>query len=154
MPVLWEKKEKFLPKTGFFCEKTLFQGTLMQFQAPSRDFFSNKSRLLWEKINDHEKRISALEELCKQMNTNISALQTIVTALQDKDYVTSVVPIVKGGETIGYTITFSKSQPITIYHGENGEDGKDGADGYTPQIGVKQDTDNVYYWTLPAGCSG
>ena len=95
--------------------------------------------LLWEKINDHEKRIAALEELCKQMNTNISALQAIVTALQDNDYVTGVAPITKEGETIGYTITFSKSDPITIYHGK---------DGHTPQLCVKPDTDNIYYWTL------
>ena len=104
-----------------------------------------------EAIKDHEQRIAALEELCKQMNTNISSLQTIIEALQNKDYVTAVVPIVKDGITIGYTITFSKSQPVTIYHGEDGKDGangQDGKDGYTPQIGVKQDEDGVYYWTL------
>ncbi|MBE6197525.1 MAG: hypothetical protein E7141_02475 [Rikenellaceae bacterium] len=104
-----------------------------------------------EAIKDHEQRIAALEELCKQMNTNISSLQTIVEALQNKDYVTAVVPVVKDGITIGYTITFSKLQPVTIYHGEDGKDGadgKDGKDGYTPQIGVKQDTDGIYYWTL------
>ena len=104
-----------------------------------------------ETIKDHEQRIATLEELCKQMNTNISSLQTIVEALQNKDYVTAVVPVVKDGITIGYTITFSKSQPVTLYHGEDGKDGangQDGKDGYTPQIGVKQDEDGVYYWTL------
>ncbi len=132
---------------------TLFCGVL--FSSCSETFDDSK---IWDKlyehdqaIKDHEQRISALEELCKQMNTNISSLQTIVTALQNNDYVTGVAPITKDGETIGYTITFSKSEPITIYHGKDGTDGKDGADGidgYTPQIGVKQDTDNVYYWTL------
>ena len=104
-----------------------------------------------ETIKDHEQRIAALEELCKQMNTNISSLQTIVEALQNKDYVTAVVPVVKDRITIGYTITFSKSQPVTVYHGEDGKDGangQDGKDGYTPQIGVKQDEEGVYYWTL------
>jgi hypothetical protein len=107
---------------------------------------------IWEKLDeygetlkDHEQRISELEELCKQMNTNISSLQAIVAALQNNDYVTAVVPVVKDGATIGYTITFSKSQPITIYHGQDGKDGADGKDGYTPQIGVKQDTDGIYY---------
>ena len=106
---------------------------------------------IWLKLDDHESRITNLEELCKQMNTNISSLQTIVTALQNNDYVTGVTPITKNGEVIGYTITFTKSQPITIYHGEdgkNGANGKDGKDGYTPQIGVKQDSDGIYYWTL------
>lgn len=35
-----------------------------------------------EAIKDHEQRISTLEELCRQMNTNIDALQAIVEALQ------------------------------------------------------------------------
>lgn len=110
--------------------------------------------LIWDKLNNHENRISTLEELCKQMNTNIGALQTIVTALQNNDYVTSVIPIQKDGTVIGYTITFTKSQPITIYHGTdgkngaNGADGKDGKDGYTPQIGVAQHIDGIYYWTI------
>ena len=54
------------------------------------------------------------------MNTNISSLQTIVTALQNNDYVTGATPLMKDGKEIGYTITFSKSNPITIYHGKDG----------------------------------
>lgn len=30
----------------------------------------------------------------------------------------------------------------------NGQDGSDGKDGVTPVVGVKQDTDGIYYWTL------
>ena len=112
------------------------------------------------RVDNLENRVAKLEELCKQMNTNISSLQSLVTALQNNDYVTGVTPITKNGETIGYTITFTKSQPITIYHGEDGKDGQngtdgkdgvngtDGQDGHTPIIGVKQDTDGIYYWTL------
>ncbi|MBP3564567.1 MAG: leucine-rich repeat protein [Alistipes sp.] len=109
---------------------------------------------LWNDLNSLEARVAKLEELCKQMNTNISSLQTIVSALQSNDYVTGVTPITKDGEIIGYTITFKKSQPITIYHGEDGKDGKDGQngkdgkDGQTPNIGVKKDVDGIYYWTL------
>ena len=106
------------------------------------------------RVDDLENRVTKLEELCKQMNTNISSLQALVNALQDNDYITGVTPITKDGETIGYTISFAKSAPITIYHGEDGKDGQDGKpgedgnDGSTPIIGVKQDTDGVYYWTL------
>lgn len=110
---------------------------------------------IWDKLNeqeqtlnDHEKRIAALEELCKQMNTNINALQALVEALEKRDYVTNVSPVRKDGEVIGYTISFADSDTITIYHGENGKDGADGKDGYTPQIGVMKDTDGIYYWTL------
>ena len=106
------------------------------------------------RVDDLENRVSKLEELCKQMNTNISSLQALINALQDNDYITGVTPITKDGETIGYTISFAKRAPITIYHGEDGKDGQDGKpgedgnDGSTPIIGVKQDTDGVYYWTL------
>ena len=103
---------------------------------------------IWDKLNDHESRITALEELCKQMNTNIDALQTIVEALEKRDYITNVSPVRKDGEVIGYTISFADSDTITIYHGENGQDGADGKDGYTPQIGVMKDTDGIYYWTI------
>ncbi len=97
---------------------------------------------VWDEFNKYNERLTKLEQLCQQMNTNISSLQAIVTALQNNDYVTSVVPINQNGVEVGYVITFSKSGTITIYHG------KDGKDGYTPQIGVKKDCDNIYYWTL------
>jgi len=97
---------------------------------------------LWNSVHGLENRVAKLEELCKQMNTNISSLQTIVTALQNNVYVTGTTPLMKDGKEIGYTITFSKGNPITIYHG------KDGEDGTTPTISVKKDTDGVYYWTL------
>ena len=119
---------------------------------------------LWDSIHGIENqittldaRVTRLEELCKEMNTNITALQTIVNVLQSNDYITSVTEVKKGGEVIGYTITFGKHNPITIYHGENGTDGRDGKDGkdgtngqdgHTPVIGVAQDTDGIYYWTL------
>lgn len=103
---------------------------------------------LWDGLNSLEARVAKLEELCKQMNTNISSLQTLVAALQSNDYVTGITPVTKSGETIGYTITFSKSNPITIYHGEDGKDGTNGKDGHTPVVGVKKHTDGVYYWTL------
>ncbi len=114
---------------------------------------------IWDKLDDHESRISQLEELCKQMNTNISSLQTLVSALNQKEFITNVAPISKNGEEIGYTITFTSGKTITIYHGqdgadgkdgingENGADGKDGKDGLTPIIGVKL-FNGVYYWTL------
>lgn len=100
---------------------------------------------MWNKNEDMGSRLAALEELCCQLNTNIVSLQQIVEALQGNDYVTGVVPVVENGETVGYTISFSKSGPVTIYHGKKGENGQNGT---TPVIGVEQDTDGLYYWTL------
>ncbi len=112
------------------------------------------------RVDNLENRVAKLEELCRQMNTNISSLQTIVTALQANDYLTGVTPLTENGREIGYTLTFAKSGPIVIYHGQDGKDGangtdgkdgvdgKDGQDSHTPVIGVRQDADGIYYWTL------
>ena len=100
---------------------------------------------MWNKNEDMGSRLAALEELCSRLNTNIVSLQQIVEALQGNDYVTGAVPVVENGETVGYTISFSKSGPVTIYHGKKGENGQNGT---TPVIGVEQDTDGLYYWTL------
>ena len=96
---------------------------------------------LWNRVNDHESRISALESLCRQMNSDIASLQSIANALNGKDLVTGCTPVEQGGKVIGYTITFSKGSPITVY---NGTDGKDGS---APAIGVKEDG-GTYYWTV------
>lgn len=103
---------------------------------------------LWDSINDLENRVTRLEELCQQMNTNISSLQEIVTALQKNESIKSVSTLTDGS---GYLITFSSGKTITIYHGNNGtdgEDGQDGNDGKTPTISVKKDIDGIYYWTV------
>ena len=112
---------------------------------------------IWEKLTAFEGRIATLEQLCSQMNTNITSLQTVIAALQNNDYVTNIAPITEDGKEIGYTITFSKSGSVTIYHGKdgvngtngtNGQNGANGKDGSTPAIGVKKADDGIYYWTI------
>ena len=116
-------------------------------------FFTACHKDIWAELENLDQRVTKLEELCKEMNTNITSLQTIVSVLQSNDFITGIVEIKKNGEVIGYTITFGKHDPITIYHGQDGKDGADGKDGQNgsanaPVIGVAQDTDGVYYWTL------
>ena len=111
-------------------------------------FFTACHKNIWAELENLDQRVTKLEELCKEMNTNITSLQTIVSVLQSNDFITGIVEIKKNGEVIGYTITFGKHDPITIYHGQDGKNGADGKDGSTPVIGVAQDTDGVYYWTL------
>lgn len=89
---------------------------------------------LWKTVNDHEDRITALESWQDQVNSNITALQQL---LSTTDYVTDVTPVMVDGVEVGYTIAFLHSDPITIYHGEKGEKGDTGEQG--PQ-GEKGDT--------------
>ena len=53
---------------------------------------------IWNKSEYIDSRLTALEELCSRMNTNITSLQLIVEALQGNDYVTGVTPVVENGE--------------------------------------------------------
>jgi hypothetical protein len=96
-------------------------------------------------IENLEGRITALEEWQKSVNTDIRSLQSLVAALEDKDYVTAVTPLEDG---TGYVISFLKSGNVTIKHGERGEQGEKGEDGTTPVISVKQDSDGKHYWTV------
>lgn len=93
-------------------------------------------------IENLDSRITALEEWQKSVNTDIRSLQSLVEALEDKDYVTAVTPLEDG---TGYVISFLKSGNVTIKHGEQGEKGEDGT---TPVISVKQDSDGKHYWTV------
>ena len=93
---------------------------------------------LKDEVNDLKTRVTVLEETCRQNNTNIVSLQTIVNASTEGDYITSITPITKDGVEIGYTIAFKNQKPITIYNGTNGT---------SPTIGVTN-VDGNYYWTL------
>lgn len=96
-------------------------------------------------VSDLQSRVEKLEKWCETANSQITSLQGLVTVLQGNDYVTGVIPVMEGTTEVGYTISFTKSQPITIMHG------KDGANGITPIIGVAKHTDGLYYWTIQTG---
>lgn len=129
----------------FLCIATLTGCTLMTVPSCSDDYDDSEIKDRLDKVED---RVTSLEEWCTTVNSEISSLKKLITALENNDYVTGV-------ETLenGYKITFSKSGSITIQNGKDGadgEDGKDGLDGYTPVIGVAKHTDGFYYWTIQA----
>lgn len=104
---------------------------------------------LWEQVNQNTEelaaqaaRIAALEAWQAETNTNIQALQTL---LSTTDYITAVTPVVKDGVEVGFTISFLNTPAITIYHGTKGDKGDKGD---TPQIGATQADDGNWYRTL------
>ena len=120
----------------------------------SDDYDDSELRNNLENLED---RITALEEWQKSVNTNIQSLQSIVSALENRNFITGVTPLMENGKETGYTITFQSGSPIIIRHGKDGVDGEDGTDGQngtdgkdgsTPVIGVAKDSDGVYYWTV------
>lgn len=94
---------------------------------------------LVKRMDDFEQRLAKLERLCNDMNTNLGSMQTIVTALDNGDYITSVEPLTENGAVVGYTLKFAKGKPIVIYNGKSGT---------APVIAVRKDADGIYYWTL------
>ncbi len=99
---------------------------------------------LWDKVNDHEERIAALEKWQEQTNQSIAAMQEL---LNTTNMITGVSAVTEDGETVGYTITFLHSDPITIYNGAKGADGEDGADGWSAK--VAESTDGITVTVTP-----
>ena len=97
---------------------------------------------IWDKLNDHEYRIAYLEEVCNKMNADIANLQTIVTAIENNDFIVNAFPLSDGS---GYSLTFKSGKSIVVYNGKNGVNGKDGI---TPIVSVMKDVDGIYYWTV------
>ena len=102
---------------------------------------------VWAELREHEERIEKLEALCNKLNSNVEAIQTILTAMEQNDYVTDIVKVMEDGVEVGYSITFAKGGTVTLYHGADGTDGTDGKDGAAPKIGIKKAQDGEYYWT-------
>lgn len=63
-----------------------------------------------------------METLCNQYNTTIASLQQLIAAMQSENRIKDIVPVMENGETVGYTITFTSGNPVTIYNGKNGQD--------------------------------
>lgn len=92
---------------------------------------------VWDSVNDLKDRVTALEAATKQLNNDIAALQTIVSALQKQVTVAQVETLADG-----YIIHFSDGTKATIKNGENGKDGVN-----APIINVAK-LNGVYYWTI------
>ncbi|MFI3322885.1 MAG: leucine-rich repeat protein, partial [Rikenellaceae bacterium] len=95
-----------------------------------------------EDLNTLTGKVETLTSDVTLINRQIVALQTLVSAINSYDYVTSIEPISENGETVGYTINFAKSSAVTIYNGENAS---------APVISVAKDSDGLYYWTVQVG---
>ena len=89
---------------------------------------------LRRKQEELDARVSALEK----WKAEIASLQELINALENADLITEVVPIMKDGVEIGYTIKFLKKAPITILNGTAGT---------IPVISVRKDGQS-YYWTI------
>ena len=86
---------------------------------------------LWNKVNSLDDRVTAVEGSLNSLNQTIPSLQTIVEAMENRTYISSVTTT-----SDGYKIDFSDGKSATITNGEN-----------APVIGINKDADGKYYWT-------
>lgn len=96
----------------------------------------------YEKLEELEDRVAGLQELCDQINSNLSALQRLVSAIEKKDMITGVTEIRSGSTVTSYRINFVQHAAVTI---SNGQDGK------KPLVSSQRDTDGNWYWTVQYG---
>ena len=91
-----------------------------------------------DEIDSLDIRVTRLENLVKTINSQIEALEVIVDALKDADYIDGV------RETAdGYVINFKKHGPLEI------KDGIDGKDAQSPDITIEEDpSTGDWYWKL------
>ncbi len=93
---------------------------------------------LRDDVDDLLDRVSKLEMMCEQINSDIAGLKQIVSVLEANDYITSVNEL---ADKSGYAINFLKGNTIVIKHGTDGE---------SPVIGVEEFED-IFYWTQKIG---
>lgn len=93
---------------------------------------------LWNRIDDLTGRVETIEEMLQGLNTEITDIKTVVSALSKGAVITAVEETPQG-----YRLTFSDGKVIELHHGVNGIDGEN-----APVIGVKEDVDGIYYWTI------
>ncbi|MDD6358259.1 MAG: hypothetical protein PUG15_09265, partial [Bacteroidales bacterium] len=63
----------------------------------------NDKESVWSSaVDDMDVRLTNLEKLCAEVNTNITALQTIINAQTDGDVIKTVTEIKSDGKVVGY----------------------------------------------------
>lgn len=107
----------------------LLLASLLALITASCDMFDDSD--IRDSISKLESRVSSLEEQMNSANGNISGILEIVNSIKGKEMVSSV------SETDNaWTITFANGKVVTI------------SKVHSPVVGIKQDSDGVYYWTL------
>ena len=89
-------------------------------------------------IDALKERMSALERRVGELNSEIDELGALVRQIHIGNYVTAVI---KDKDSNGYLLAFSDGSSVHL-------DIPDELREEAPQIGVRQDDDGVWYWTL------
>ena len=102
-----------------------------------------------KEIDDLKNQVAELQQQCSTLNSSLEVLDQTLTALKNRDFVTSVNPV-KGtdGSVTGYVITFVNQPTITIWLPEEQQEvTPPSVEVHVPVISVRMGQDGQYYWT-------
>ncbi len=89
-------------------------------------------------LDETRAKLDALKELVSSVNRNLTSLQSIVSELDDSHTVIGMSPV----DASGYDLSFKDGKLVRISFG------KDGVDGRVLPLGVRQDENGRYCWTV------
>lgn len=89
-----------------------------------------------DELTELHDQMSEILARVDQVNSNLEAVQALLTIIKDYDYIASIVSLKEDGKEIGYEITFTTGKSVKVYHGAS------------PDIGVKEGDDGAWYWTI------
>ena len=111
--------------------------------------FAGCTKGLEERVSVLEEKVASLEEAVAALDREMDGISTIVSNLQNKVYVTGVTPNKDiSGNVVGYTISFTEGEPVTITNGQTGPQGPKGDAGLTPTIDM---FNGEWYWKYEGG---
>ena len=90
-----------------------------------------------EELDALDYRVTVLEGLVGQVNSELVAIHTVTDVIADGDYITNVTE-----NEEGYILTFNKHGAIQLKHGADGQDAK------SPDISVEKADDGNWYWKV------
>ncbi len=86
--------------------------------------------------------LEKLDEMTAKVNSDLTAVQNLVKALNDNNYVTNFTPKKEDGVDVGYTVVFNGGRRVTVIPGDLGS---------CPALAAAADDDGLYYWTVDGG---
>ena len=101
-----------------------------------------------KELEDLKNQVAELQQQCSSLNSSLETLDQTLTALKNRDFVTSVNPVQgTDGKVTGYVITFVNHPTITIWLPEEKQETVPPTQVHVPVISVKMAQDGQYYWT-------
>gem|GEM_PF-1372584 len=96
---------------------------------------------------ERTRRVTETEYVVKQMNDNINSIVVIFQAVRYDWIIVDAKTIIQDGNKVGYTFYFNEHSPINVYL-EFYKADQNSLTYVTPTIGIREDEDDIYYWTI------